>query len=306
MPPIFLHHYPMSPFSEKVRLALGLKGLAWCSVEIPPAPPRPLLVPLTGGYRRTPVLQIGADIYCDTNIILPTLERLKPEPALYPPESAALAKALSFNFERSIWLPMIGVVANFIDGLPDAFLKDRKDNYLYVDISKAAMEPKLKANVQIVRAQLAWLAATLADGRRFLLGERASALDLGYFHPISLVRNNAPHAEVDALLGLAAIVPWYERVAALGHGQPSEVSADDALAAAREATPADVSYIAATRDGPRSGAKVRVTPDDFAKVPVDGTLVVAGDEEIVIHRTDAQAGDVQVHFPRAGFLISED
>ena len=30
--------------------------------------PRPDLMPMTGGYRRTPVMQIGADIYCDTQM----------------------------------------------------------------------------------------------------------------------------------------------------------------------------------------------------------------------------------------------
>ena len=57
MPPLILHHYPLSTFSEKVRVALSLKGLAWGSVDIVPAPPRPLLIPLTGGYRRVPVLR---------------------------------------------------------------------------------------------------------------------------------------------------------------------------------------------------------------------------------------------------------
>ena len=113
MSKVILHHYGLSPFSEKVRLALGIKGLAWKSVDIPPAPPRPLLTPLTGGYRRTPVMQIGADIFCDTNIILPTLERLYPEPTLYPVPFGALSQALSFNWERTAWIPVIGVSGAF-------------------------------------------------------------------------------------------------------------------------------------------------------------------------------------------------
>lgn len=84
---IILHHYPASPYSEKIRLAFGLKELAWHSVLIPPMTPRPDLHPMTGGYRRTPVLQIGADIYCDTQLILRTLERLYPEPSLFPRQS---------------------------------------------------------------------------------------------------------------------------------------------------------------------------------------------------------------------------
>lgn len=303
MSQVILHHYGLSPFSEKIRLALGIKGLSWGSVDIPPAPPRPLLVPMTGGYRRTPVLQIGADIFCDTNIILPALDRLYPEPALYPAAFGSLARALSFNWERTAWIPVIGILVHFLGDLPADFLKDRKDGYLYIDISKAAMEPEFDLNVQRVRAQLAWLKAALADGRKFLFGDAPSALDLGYYHPISLIRKNSPPADVDDLLGLAPIIPWYERMTGLGHGKPSELSAEAALEIAKDAVPAPVTHIApdAGLSGPRPGTAVTVTPDDNAKVPVTGTLVAADDTEIVLHRHDRQTGDIHLHFPRAGF-----
>ena len=61
MSDMILHHYAASPFSEKVRVAFGIKGLVWKSVIIPRILPKPDLMPLTGGYRKTPVLQIGAD-----------------------------------------------------------------------------------------------------------------------------------------------------------------------------------------------------------------------------------------------------
>ena len=44
----------------------------------------PDLVVLTGGYSKTPVLQIGADIYCDTKRIADELETRFPQPTLYP------------------------------------------------------------------------------------------------------------------------------------------------------------------------------------------------------------------------------
>ena len=75
---IILHNYPQSPVAEKVRVALGIKGLVWHSIEIPRLPPKPLLLPLTGGYRRTPVMQIGADIYCDSQCIINELEQRFP------------------------------------------------------------------------------------------------------------------------------------------------------------------------------------------------------------------------------------
>ena len=62
MTDLILHHYPNSPFAEKVRVTLGIKQLAWKSVIIPNMMPKPDLMPLTGGYRKTPVLQVGADV----------------------------------------------------------------------------------------------------------------------------------------------------------------------------------------------------------------------------------------------------
>ncbi|MDD9915100.1 MAG: glutathione S-transferase N-terminal domain-containing protein, partial [Rhodospirillaceae bacterium] len=90
---LVLHNYDFSNYAEKARLALGYKGLSWRSVIIPPVAPKPDLTPLTGGYRRTPVLQIGADIYCDTKLILRQLERLQPQPTLYPNGYIALGDA---------------------------------------------------------------------------------------------------------------------------------------------------------------------------------------------------------------------
>lgn len=305
MPQFILHHYGLSSFSEKVRVALGLKGLAWRSVDIAPAPPRPLLEPLTGGYRRAPVLQVGADIYCDTNIILPALERLHPSPTLYPNGCEGVARGLSFAWERAMWIPTIGVLAHFIgDKFPPEFIKDRKEGYLGIDISKAAMAPQLPAHRQHVSAQYAWLKTALADGRRFIFGDAPSALDLTCYQTTSLLRKNCP-AEVDAMAGLEALLPWYERVAGLGYGRAEPMSAEDALAAARDASPAPLSHLAADGDpgGLRAGTTVTVTPDDNARIPVSGTLLAASDSEVVIHRRDPQAGDVHIHFPRLGFDV---
>ena len=71
---LILHHYDFSSYSEKVRLVLGLKGLTWRSVGIPPVLPKPDYMPLTGGYRRAPSLQFGADVFCDSKRIIEELE----------------------------------------------------------------------------------------------------------------------------------------------------------------------------------------------------------------------------------------
>ena len=308
MPEFVLHHYPLSTFSEKVRVALGLKNLAWRSVDIPAAPPRPLLEPLTGGYRRAPVLQVGADIYCDTHIILPALERLYPpphSPSLYPAGSEGLARGLSFAWDRAMWIPTIGVLSHFIgDQFPAEFVRDRKEGYLGFDISKAAMAPELPLHLQHVFAQNAWLKSALADGRRFIFGDAPGALDLTCYQTICLLRKNCP-AEVDAFAGLTPLLPWYDRVAALGHGRPEAMTEQQAFDVARDAQPVTPTHLLDQVDasGLQVGCPVTVTPDDNARVHVSGTLVAAGDSEIVIHRRDAVAGDLHIHFPRLGYDV---
>jgi len=92
---VILHNYPQSPVAEKVRVAFGIKGINWRNVEIPRLPPKPMLTPLTGGYRRTPVMQIGADIYCDSQCIIRELERRFPSPSFMPTTDAGLLWCLS-------------------------------------------------------------------------------------------------------------------------------------------------------------------------------------------------------------------
>ena len=103
---LILHHYDFSNYSEKARLALGYKGLAWRGVTIPPVAPKPDLTPLTGGYRRTPVLQVGADIYCDTRLILMELERRFPKPTLYPEDLTAEANMIAHWAESQFFRPV--------------------------------------------------------------------------------------------------------------------------------------------------------------------------------------------------------
>ena len=95
MDDLILHHYPASPFAEKIRLILGLKKLAWKEVIIPMVMPKPDVIALTGGYRKTPLLQIGADIYCDTALIARKLDHIAPAPGLHPREQAATVMLLA-------------------------------------------------------------------------------------------------------------------------------------------------------------------------------------------------------------------
>ena len=90
MSDFLLHHYWPSPFAHKVRIALNMIGAPWTSVEIPRVPPKPLLIPMTAGYRRTPVMQHGADIHCDTQNIARALAEAGYETRCSQTASAAL------------------------------------------------------------------------------------------------------------------------------------------------------------------------------------------------------------------------
>src|ERR1700754_5213131 len=100
MTEVILHHYLTSPYAEKVRKALGIKRLAWRSVTIPVIMPKPDLMPLTGGYRKTPVRRIGADIYCGTQLMRREVERPLAEPSLSPGSDAQRVTALSCLLDR--------------------------------------------------------------------------------------------------------------------------------------------------------------------------------------------------------------
>ena len=57
--------------------------------------PKPDVVALTGGYRRTPFMQIGADVYCDSALMCRVIDRLAPEPPLYPAATRGLAEIVA-------------------------------------------------------------------------------------------------------------------------------------------------------------------------------------------------------------------
>ena len=299
MAEIVLHHYPLSPYAEKARVALGIKQAAWRSVIIPTIMPKPDLMPLTGGYRKTPVMQIGADIYCDTQLILRELDRRIPEPTLYPAGTRGLADGIAWWAERSLFNIAVGVTfARTGDQLPPGFREDRtkfSGRELNLERLRAA-EPRLVADYV---AQLRWLEENLSGGRDFLLADRPSAADCALYHMVWFAIRPRP----ELFAGFPKTVAWSGRMKAIGHGTPTETDSKDALAIAKAATPAPV---AAIHDGggPALGQAVTVTPDDSGRDPVTGALLSLAPDEIVIRRDDPNVGTIHQHFPRVGFVLA--
>jgi glutathione S-transferase len=301
---IIFHHYWTSPFSEKIRVVFGLKKLAWRSVEIPNMLPKPDLLPLTGGYRKTPVMQIGADIYCDTQIIIRELERRFPEPSLFT-HGKGLRYALAFWADRTFFMPTVGVVFGELgDSIPEAFKKDR------AAMSGGAFSADaLKANAAFAkdqfRAHAAFIADQLTEGRAFVQGTAPTVADIHCYLNIWFAKSFVPQVANALLDEFPAVTAWAARVAEIGHGTVTPMDSKEALKIARDATSAaQAAEDASDPRGLKPGNAVAVSADDYGRDPVAGEIVFSNAHEIAIRRSDPQVGEVVVHFPRAGFVVT--
>ena len=302
--PIILHHFEKSPFSEKIRVVFGIKKIVWTSVLISRIMPRPDLMPMTGGYRRTPTLQIGADIFCDTQIIIRELERRFAQPTLYPAGNPGIAWGLGMWTDRSFFQNTVNLVfGSLADQVPKEFREDREQlrgQKFDVDAMKAAI-PQMRDQL---RAHVDWIETQLQDGRAFLGGPLPGLADVHAYMNVWYVRGNLPDA-AKLFERFPKMRAWEQRVKDIGHGtRERELSSAEALEIARGAAPqTPVVEDAGDLNGRKPGDRVQVIPDDYGKIPVEGTIVSLSAQHISIRRQDERAGDVVVHFPRAGFLV---
>ncbi|MHB8666671.1 MAG: glutathione S-transferase family protein [Burkholderiales bacterium] len=305
MSDLILHHYPMSPFSEKIRTVLGFKNLAWKSVIIPRIMPKPDVVALTGGYRRTPLLQIGADIYCDTALICDVLEHRQPSPSLYPQGSTGAARIIAQWADSTLfWAAMgysfspAGAAYMFKDESPaeaKAFADDRAK-------MRAGGGRMPAADATSAYKSYLRRIASMVDAQPFVIGQQPSVADFSCYHALWFTKRIAPLSGIlDATASLAA---WMARMAAFGHGSMQESDSASAIALAARSTPASVEQDAFQDDhGIALGSRVTISAESFGLEPTEGELVAATRTRYTLRRSDARAGTVQVHFPRVGYLL---
>jgi glutathione S-transferase len=308
MSELILHHYPTSPFAEKARLLLGFKGLSWRSVKISPVMPKPDLTALTGGYRKTPMLQVGADIYCDTALIARRLEQEKALPAFFPEGQemvtasfAAWVDSVVFQHAVSLVFQPESIAVRFGNLSPEAikaFLADRAGLFSGGSATKLSTE-QAKHQWPTIMSRLE-LQLQREEGD-FLFGEPSIA-DFALAHCLWFLKATPVTAPlVDAYPAVAA---WHARVLGFGHGASSEMSSEEALAVARASTPAalpDEQFI--DPNGFTTGQQVVIAATDYGVDPVAGELLFVGREELIVRREDDRGGVVHVHFPRFGFRI---
>ena len=310
MSELILHHYPTSPFAEKARLLLGFKGLSWRSVKIAPILPKPDLTALTGGYRKTPVLQVGADIYCDTSLIARRLEQEKALPAFFPEGQemiaatfAAWADSVVFQHAVSLVFQPESIAVRFGNLPPEAikaFLADRAGLFSGGSATKLSAEQARHQWPTIMARLEQQLQREQGD---FLFGEPSIA-DFALAHPMWFLKATPVTSPlVDAYPAVSA---WLGRVMGFGHGAFSEMTSEAALDVARNATPAALPDEQFDEpNGFEPGQQVVIAATDYGVDPVAGELLFAGREELILRREDERAGVVHVHFPRFGFRLEK-
>lgn len=316
MTDLYLHHYPSSPFAEKIRLIFGLKGLAWLSVSQPSIMPKPDLQALTGGYRRIPVLQIGNEVICDSALIADVLECLAPKPSLFPngcegtarivaqwADSALFAAAMAYNFQPA------GAAELFAGQSPDTgamFAADRKA----MRGGGARLSPEdatgyFKSYLLRINQML--------EGRKYLLGESPSLADFSCYHSLWFTRRLTSVASI--LKDYPGVLPWMDRLAEVGQGTMFKSSAEDGLAlgaaaglASQSSLPASLQPLLNPKEfvdthGIALGQHVAVTAESFGVEASEGELIGTYATHFTLGRVDPVAGKVRVHFPRVGFVL---
>lgn len=311
MTDLILHHYPNSPFSEKIRLILGYKQLAWKSVIIPSILPKPDVQALTGGYRKTPFLQIGADIYCDSALICDVLEHRQPTPSIYPEPGKGLARTLAQWADSTLfWAAMAhnlgpkGAAQMFAGAPPEAakaFSEDRK-------AMTGGMLRLRPADAAAAYKSYLRRLSDMLDEHPFLLSHVPCIADFAAYHPLWFTRVRTP-VVADILAHTPAVLDWMDRMNAIGQGAMEKFDAARAIAVAASTEPMPVGH-GYLRDrtfqdehGIPLGSRVSITAESFGPEPTEGDLIAATRTHYSLSRSDARVGTVHVHFPRIGYAL---
>ena len=307
MSDIILHHYPTSPFSEKIRLVLGFKNLAWKSVIIPSIMPKPDVLALTGGYRRTPFMQIGSDVYCDSALICDVLEHVQPAPTLYPETHKGLARVLAQWADTSLfWAAMAYSLQP--KGAAVAFAGTGQEAMQAFGADRAKMFTGM-ARLRPADATAAYKSylrriANMLEGQSYLMGSVPCVADFAAYHGLWFSRVRVP-VMAGILDATPAVLAWMDRMAALGHGDMQPMKAEQAIAVcAASSGPAEQNdTVFQDEHGIPLGSLVTVAAESFGPEPTEGELVAATRTRYTLRRTDARAGTVHVHFPRIGYVL---
>ena len=303
--PIF-HHYPQSPIAEKIRMTFGIMGLDWYSVQIPRIPPKPLLTPLTGGYRRTPVLQVGADIFCDSQCIVFQLGKLKSEKVAYLSSNRALELILGSFGENILFKLTVRIVLTTSMGVaPEDFIKDRSSLYFEPGWTVLEMQNSLLSVLLQLQSAFELINQHLTSQGPYVNGKNPSYADAVIQHCVWFLCGRWDGGE-SFIAPFKALIKHRELITQIGHGSFIDCAPEEALKIAKNQISTAPSGINCAYTGKlKIGERVRIRPNGKTSDPdVKGVLRYLDQNIIIIDYEHEDVGMVSIHFPVLGYQLS--
>lgn len=302
-PTLILHQYDISPFSQKAQKMMGLKELSWQSVEMPMIAPKPDVEALTGGYRGTPVLQIGRDVFIDNWMIARALDEFDASgPAINA--QGGLREAALYAWGERLFTPLLHAALAAYQSEWDAdFLADRKRVFPDVDFDTLDVsDPDRRSQV---RAYLGTVEAQLGLDQDFLGGAQADSCDIHVWGMVWMI-----HSALPALMPIVETFPrltdWYERVSALGTGDREDVKMDVAWQSLKDGP---ARPLPDTPDqeplAPWVGEVVDIAAGSADRGSASGRLLAVDHEQVVLGVEPISGEAAQVWFPRFGYHLRQ-
>ncbi len=263
--------------------------------------PKPDLTVLTGGYRKTPVLQQGADVYCDTWLIAEHIDRCVAAPPLFQVGRRGRSLALSRWSDKAFFEPGAALSMGENPAVPDVVIDDRKEFFNFMDF--AQLDAALPAARRRLQAHLHLVDSDLAAGQAYLDGDEPGYHDVLAWFVVWMVYGNIPSAP-ELMAPFANVRAWRERMLRVGEGQRNSMPAQSALEIARAATPnAEGLSVQDNPLGLVANQPICVFADDYGQDRIEGTLAHLDHERITLERDSDELGKIHVHFPAVGYDI---
>lgn len=301
---MILHHYTKSPFAEKIRLMLGYSNTPWFSAISPPMPPRPMVDPLVGGYRRIPIGQVGADFFCDTRIISAEIAELCAKPQLSFEGVSNEAKEFTLDSNSRVFMAVAQTVSPLksLGGLLKQysvlqvlkFIKDRADM-----AKSAAATGDDKADAPLLLSEFKQSMEARLGESTFLFSDEPSIADFAAYHTVWFADSTrkTPFFE-----GYPKSKNWQARMASFSAPAENELSESEVFNQARDNAPRPVA--SDMLNDKNIGKTVTVWPSDYAKDSVTGTLVGLNENRCIVQRETDDFGELNIHFPRENYELS--
>ena len=300
---LILHQYDISPFSQKAQKMMGLKGLSWQSVEMPMIAPKPDVEALTGGYRGTPVLQIGRDVFIDNWMIARALDEFDTNgPAINA--QGGLREAALYAWGERLFTPLLHAALAAYQSEWDAdFLADRKQ--VFPDVDFDALEVSDPDRRSQVRAYLGTVESQLGLGQDFLGGVQADGWDIHVWGMVWMI-----HSALPALMPIVGTLPrltdWYERMSALGTGDREDAEIDVAWQALKDGPARSLPKTSAQEPLAQwVGEAVDISAGSADRGSASGRLLAVDQEQVVLGVEPISGESAQVWFPRFGYHLKQ-